>query len=200
MGARPMRSRAARPERLLRRAFNFKSTWLRATSRRRATLAHGVRLAAPPGAAPEERRRPPGTRPCPRRRRPEAPGARVQLTSVQVTHERDRGENVLAIRLRYNIISANVPENNLLVPGVGPETGETRGLQRSSSPAACPGRPARCRIAARRIDRSWALTCEQLRDRRPVTVAREASASLGWSLGPKILSIPSLLAPWRVSC
>lgn len=43
---------------------------------------------------------------------------RVQLTSVQVTRERDRGENVLAIRLRYNIISANVPGNNVIVAGV----------------------------------------------------------------------------------
>ena len=40
---------------------------------------------------------------------------RVQLTSVQVTRERDRGENVLAIRLRYNIISANTPGNNVIV-------------------------------------------------------------------------------------
>lgn len=43
---------------------------------------------------------------------------RVQLTSVQVTREHDRGENVLAIRLRYNIISANVPGNNVLIAGV----------------------------------------------------------------------------------
>jgi hypothetical protein len=43
---------------------------------------------------------------------------RVQLTSVQVTRERDRGENVLAIRLRYNIISANVPGNNVLLADV----------------------------------------------------------------------------------
>jgi hypothetical protein len=43
---------------------------------------------------------------------------RVQLTSVQVTRERDRGENILAIRLRYNIISTNVPGNNVLVAGV----------------------------------------------------------------------------------
>jgi hypothetical protein len=42
----------------------------------------------------------------------------VQLTSVQVTRERDRGENVLAIRLRYNIISANVPGNNVIAAGV----------------------------------------------------------------------------------
>jgi phage baseplate assembly protein W len=43
---------------------------------------------------------------------------RVQLTSVQVTRERDRGENVLAIRLRYNIISANVPGNNVILQGI----------------------------------------------------------------------------------
>lgn len=43
---------------------------------------------------------------------------RVQLTSVQVTRERDRGENVLAIRLRYNIISANVAGNNVIVGGL----------------------------------------------------------------------------------
>lgn len=43
---------------------------------------------------------------------------RVQLTSVQVTRERDRGENVLALRIRYNIISANVPGNNVVVAGV----------------------------------------------------------------------------------
>jgi len=43
---------------------------------------------------------------------------RVQLTSVQVTRERDRGENVLALRIRYNIISANVPGNNVILAGV----------------------------------------------------------------------------------
>lgn len=43
---------------------------------------------------------------------------RVQLTSVQVTGERDRGENVLAIRLRYNVIDRNVPGNNVIVAGV----------------------------------------------------------------------------------
>lgn len=41
---------------------------------------------------------------------------RVQLTSVQVT--RDRGENVLSVRVRYNIISANVPGNNVIVAGL----------------------------------------------------------------------------------
>jgi hypothetical protein len=43
---------------------------------------------------------------------------RVQLTSVQVTRECDRGENVLALRTRYNIISANVPGNNVILAGV----------------------------------------------------------------------------------
>jgi len=43
---------------------------------------------------------------------------RVQLTAVQVSRERDRGENVLALRIRYNIISANVPGNNVILPGV----------------------------------------------------------------------------------
>jgi phage baseplate assembly protein W len=43
---------------------------------------------------------------------------RVQVTSVQVTRERDRGENVLAIRLRYNVISTNVPGNNVILGGL----------------------------------------------------------------------------------
>lgn len=43
---------------------------------------------------------------------------RVQLTSVQVTRERDRGENVLAVRVRYNLISANVPGNNVILAGI----------------------------------------------------------------------------------
>lgn len=43
---------------------------------------------------------------------------RVQLTSVQVTRERDRGENVLALRIRYSIISANVPGNNVLLADI----------------------------------------------------------------------------------
>jgi len=43
---------------------------------------------------------------------------RVQLTSVQVTRERDRGENILAIRLRYNIISADTPGNAVILAGV----------------------------------------------------------------------------------
>ncbi|HVW29229.1 MAG TPA: GPW/gp25 family protein [Polyangiaceae bacterium] len=43
---------------------------------------------------------------------------RVIVTSVKVTRERQDGENVLAIRLRYNVISANVPGNNVLIEGV----------------------------------------------------------------------------------
>ena len=46
---------------------------------------------------------------------------RVQVTSVQVTRERDRGENVLAIRLRYNVISTNTSGNNVIVEGVEDE-------------------------------------------------------------------------------
>lgn len=43
---------------------------------------------------------------------------RVVVTSVKVTRERHDGDNVLAIRLRYNIISTNSPGNNVIVPGV----------------------------------------------------------------------------------
>jgi hypothetical protein len=43
---------------------------------------------------------------------------RVVVTSVKVTRERQEGENVLALRLRYNIISTNVPGNNVLLEGV----------------------------------------------------------------------------------
>ncbi len=43
---------------------------------------------------------------------------RVVVTSVKVTRERQDGENVLAIRLRYNVISTNVPGNNVLLQGV----------------------------------------------------------------------------------
>ena len=43
---------------------------------------------------------------------------RVVVTSVKITRERQDGENVLAIRLRYNVISTNVPGNNVIVAGV----------------------------------------------------------------------------------
>ena len=43
---------------------------------------------------------------------------RVVVTSVRVVREQQDGENILAIRVRYNIISANVPGNNVLFEGV----------------------------------------------------------------------------------
>ncbi len=43
---------------------------------------------------------------------------RVIVTSVKVTRETQDGENILAIRLRYNVISTNVPGNNVLLQGV----------------------------------------------------------------------------------
>ncbi len=46
------------------------------------------------------------------------PGLRVQVTHVRVTRQRDRGEHVLAVRVCYNIMSANVPGNNVIVAGL----------------------------------------------------------------------------------
>jgi hypothetical protein len=43
---------------------------------------------------------------------------RVVVTSVKVTREEQDGENTLGIRLRYNVISTNVPGNNVLLQGV----------------------------------------------------------------------------------
>jgi phage baseplate assembly protein W len=43
---------------------------------------------------------------------------RVIVTSVQVAREEHDGENVLAIRLRYNLISSNVPGNNVVLSGI----------------------------------------------------------------------------------
>ncbi len=43
---------------------------------------------------------------------------RVQVTSVRITRERLDGENVLAIRLRYNIVSANSPGDNVVLAGL----------------------------------------------------------------------------------
>ena len=40
------------------------------------------------------------------------------VTSVKLTREKQDGENVLGIRLRYNVISTNVPGNNVLLKGV----------------------------------------------------------------------------------
>lgn len=43
---------------------------------------------------------------------------RVVVTSVLVARETQEGEDVLAIRLRYNVISTNVPGNNVVLSGV----------------------------------------------------------------------------------
>jgi phage baseplate assembly protein W len=43
---------------------------------------------------------------------------RVVVTSVQIAREQQDGENVLAIRLRYNVISTNVPGNNVILSGI----------------------------------------------------------------------------------
>ncbi len=43
----------------------------------------------------------------------------VRVASVQVTRERQDGENVLAIRVRYDVISANTPSNNVIIEGIG---------------------------------------------------------------------------------
>jgi len=39
---------------------------------------------------------------------------RVVVTSVQVTGALQDGENVLAIQLRYDIVSVNTPGNNVI--------------------------------------------------------------------------------------
>ena len=43
---------------------------------------------------------------------------RVRITSVEVTREQLDGENVLAIRVRYDVIAANAPGNNVILAGV----------------------------------------------------------------------------------
>ena len=43
---------------------------------------------------------------------------RVVVTAVRITREREAGDNVLAIRLRYNVIATNVPGSNVLVEGI----------------------------------------------------------------------------------
>ena len=43
---------------------------------------------------------------------------RVVVTGVQVTREQQDGENVLAIRIRYDVIAINVPGNNVILAGV----------------------------------------------------------------------------------
>lgn len=43
---------------------------------------------------------------------------RVSVTSVQISREHQDGENVLAIKVRYDVIVANTPGNNVIVAGV----------------------------------------------------------------------------------
>jgi len=43
---------------------------------------------------------------------------RVVVTSVTGTRERREGENVLAIRIRYDVISTNTPGNNVILSGL----------------------------------------------------------------------------------
>jgi phage baseplate assembly protein W len=43
---------------------------------------------------------------------------RVVVTSVQVMREQHDGENVLSIRLRYDITSTNTPGNNVILAGI----------------------------------------------------------------------------------
>ena len=43
---------------------------------------------------------------------------RVRVTSVQVTRERQNGENVLSIRVRYDVIDRQVAGNNVLLAGL----------------------------------------------------------------------------------
>lgn len=43
---------------------------------------------------------------------------RIRVTSVQITRERDRGENVLAIRLRYSIAATGSAAGGIIVENV----------------------------------------------------------------------------------
>jgi phage baseplate assembly protein W len=43
---------------------------------------------------------------------------RIFVTAVRTTRENHDGDNVLAIRLRYDVISTNTPGNNVLLSGV----------------------------------------------------------------------------------
>ena len=43
---------------------------------------------------------------------------RIRLTSVQITRERDRGENVLAIRVRYAIVARGSAAGGVIVENV----------------------------------------------------------------------------------
>jgi phage baseplate assembly protein W len=43
---------------------------------------------------------------------------RVVVAAVQVGREQKYGQNVLAIRIRYDVISTNVPGNNVVLSDV----------------------------------------------------------------------------------
>lgn len=43
---------------------------------------------------------------------------RVIITAVAVTREVQSGADVLAIRIRYDVISANTPSNNVILSGI----------------------------------------------------------------------------------
>jgi len=43
---------------------------------------------------------------------------RVVVTAVQIAREQHDGENVLAIRIRYDVVSTNVPGNNVVLSDV----------------------------------------------------------------------------------
>lgn len=43
---------------------------------------------------------------------------RVVVTNVRITREQHDGENVLAIRLRYDVTSTNLPGNSVILSGI----------------------------------------------------------------------------------
>jgi len=43
---------------------------------------------------------------------------RIVVTAVAVDREQSDGENVLAIRIRYDVISANAPETHVILGGI----------------------------------------------------------------------------------
>lgn len=43
---------------------------------------------------------------------------RIVVTAVQIGREQRDGENVLAIWVRYDVISMNTPGNNVILPGI----------------------------------------------------------------------------------
>jgi len=43
---------------------------------------------------------------------------RIIVTDVRITREQQDRDNVLAIKLRYDVISTNTPGNNVILPGI----------------------------------------------------------------------------------